>query len=249
MAIRERQLDQPAQAPTTLVRPVRTDPPRIPDATAEPGSSVRPIRVLIIENHQVVAEALEALVNEQPGLAVIGSLSSVADSRSYTTPDGPDVLLVDFHLTDGRGTEAVHALRAIGCRARVIFLSHDDSDFAHLAAIEAGASAFLHKSEAPSALIHAIRIVAEGQSLINPSAIAELIGKSRDVEAMRSSLTQRELEVLRLMAEGRATRDIAAQLGISYTTIRTHIRSISHKLGSHSKIEVVVRARELALVS
>ena len=247
MATREREVDHPLEVHLTEIRSV-PDPRGTNGSSAHAPSSTEPIRILIIENHQVVADALEALLNEQAGMAVMGTLRSVADSRSYTMQMSPDVLVVDFHLTDGVGTEAVRALRENGCRARVIFLSHDEGDLAQLASIEAGASAFLHKSQAPNALIDAVRRVAEGESLIPASTIATLIRKSRDVNAVRSSLTERELDVLRVMAQGVATRDIAAALGISYTTVRTHIRSISTKLGSHSKLEIVVRARELALV-
>lgn len=213
---------------------------------APPGP--RPIQILIIENHQVVAEALEALCNAQPGLVVVGRLASVADAQSYSARPSPDVLIADYHLADGTGTEAVRALRQHGCQARVIFLTQDDGDQAHLAAVEAGASAFLHKSQAPDALVDAIRRVADGTSLIDPSTIASLLRKNQDIEAVRSALTSREKEVLRMVGEGIATRSIAARLGISYTTVRTHIRSIAAKLGCHSKLEAVVKARGLALL-
>lgn len=210
--------------------------------------SSRPIRILIIENHQVVAEALQALFSGEAGLEVVGSLGSVAAAQSSTLAAMPDVLIVDFHLSDGTGTEAVQVLRQNGWDAPVIFLTHDDGELAHLAAVEAGASAFMHKSHAPSDLIEAIRRVAAGASLIDPSTIGSLLKKSRELKALRRGLTPREREILRMVSEGTATRDIAASLGISYTTVRTHIRSIAGKLGCHSKLEAVVKARDLALL-
>ena len=93
-----------------------------------------------------------------------------------------------------------------------------------------------------------MRVVAGGGSLITPRTIATLLDKRRAMDTQLESLTTREKEVLRLMAEGMSSRDIARRLGISYTTVRTHIRSLGSKLGVHSKLEAIVKARELALV-
>jgi two-component system, NarL family, nitrate/nitrite response regulator NarL len=131
---------------------------------------------------------------------------------------------------------------------RFVFLSRDGSDHARLAAIEVGASAYLMKSGPASEVIDTVRKVAEGQSLISPNAIARLVSRGRDREHMRRSLSARELEVLQLMADGIATREVARQLGISYATVRTHVRSISGKLGTRSMVSTVVTARELELV-
>ena len=90
--------------------------------------------------------------------------------------------------------------------------------------------------------------MADGGSLFTPRTIAQLLNSRREVEAQLERLTPREKEVLRLMAEGTSSRDIASKLGISYTTVRTHIRSLGSKLGVHSKLEAIVKARELALV-
>ena len=119
---------------------------------------------------------------------------------------------------------------------------------ARIAALESGASAFIHKSRAAQDVVDAIRTVAVGGSLFTPRTIAQLLNTRREVEAQLERLTPREKEVLRLMAEGTSSRDIASQLGISYTTVRTHIRSLGSKLGVHSKLEAIVKARELALV-
>ena len=130
-----------------------------------------------------------------------------------------------------------------------MFLSRDDSDDARLAAVEAGASAYVHKSSPGSELIAAIRKVAQGGSLISPAMVARLVSRGRDREHMRVSLSPREREVLQLMADGVGTRQIGHRLGISYSTVRTHVRSISAKLGARSMVNAVVTARELALVN
>ena len=98
-------------------------------------------------------------------------------------------------------------------------------------------------------MVAAVRDVARGKMLITPRTIATLLSRQRSVEAQLERLTAREKEVLRLMAEGLPSRAIAAELGISYTTIRTHIRSLGSKLAVHSKLEAIVKARELGLFS
>jgi RNA polymerase sigma factor (sigma-70 family) len=204
--------------------------------------------VLIVEDHQVVAEGLAALINDQADMKVIGSAGSVADSIAKAVELEPEVVLVDFRLTDGTGADAAMAIRQLRPDTKLIFLTREDSDAARIAALEAGASAFIHKSRAAQEVVDAIRTVAQGGSLFTPRSIAQLLNTRREVEAQLERLTPREKEVLRLMAEGMPSREIASRLGISYTTVRTHIRSLGSKLGVHSKLEAIVKARELALV-
>jgi len=206
------------------------------------------IRVLIIEDHQVVAEGLSALLNDQPDITVVGSAASVADSVSSVVELNPDVVVLDFRLTDGTGADAAMDIRQVRPDIKLIFLTREDSDAARFAALEAGASAFIHKSKAASEVVEAVRIVGRGGTLITPRTIASLLNKRRAMDSQLESLTPREKEVLRLMAEGLPSREIAKRLGISYTTVRTHIRSLGSKLSVHSKLEAIVKARELALI-
>ena len=203
---------------------------------------------MIVEDHQVVAEGLAALINDQDDMQVVGSAASVADSIARAAELMPDLVLVDFRLTDGTGADAAAAIRQLRPETKLIFLTREDSDAARFAALESGASAFIHKSRAAQEVVDAIRTVGGGGTLFTPKTIANLLNSRREVEAQLERLTPREKEVLRLMAEGISSRDIASRLGISYTTVRTHIRSLGSKLGVHSKLEAIVKARELALV-
>jgi DNA-binding NarL/FixJ family response regulator len=205
-------------------------------------------RVLIVEDHQVVAEGLAALINDQKDMKVVGQAGTVADSIAQAAELKPDLVLVDFRLTDGTGADAATAIRQMRPETKLIFLTREDSDAARFAALESGASGFIHKSRAAQDVVDAIRTVADGGNLFTPRGIAQLISNRREIEAQLDRLTAREKEVLRLMAEGIASRDIASKLGISYTTVRTHIRSLGSKLGVHSKLEAIIKARELALV-
>ncbi len=204
-------------------------------------TTVNPTRVLIVEDHQVVADGLSALLNTQSDMTVVGHAGSVAESAERAAELQPDVVLLDFRLTDGTGADAAAAIRRVVPQAKHIFLTREDSDVARFAALESGASGFIHKSKAASEVVDAIRIVASGGNLITPGTI-------RQSDSQRESLTAREKEVLRLMADGVSSRDIAGKLGISYATVRTHIRSLGAKLGVHSKVQAIVKARELALL-
>jgi DNA-binding NarL/FixJ family response regulator len=219
------------------------------DRGATNGESRR-IRVAIVENHQLVSESLGVLLDGQPDIEVVAYAASVAAAAAMSPDVRPDVVIMDLHLDgNGSGREDARHIHQTHPGSKFIFLTRDDSDDALLAAVEAGASAFIHKSRAASEVIDSVRKVAGGASLISTRTISGLLGRTRDRETMRESLTPRELEVLQLMAQGMASRQIAKKLGISYTTVRSHIRSIDAKLGAHSKLESVVTARDLELVN
>ena len=213
------------------------------------SGSDEPTRVLIVEDHRVVAEGLAALINDQNDMRVVGNVGTVADCVQAATDLDPDVVLLDFRLPDGTGPDAAAAIRTIRPAAKMIFLTREDTDAARFAAVQSGASAFLHKSRAAAEVVAAIRDVARGKMLITPRTIATLLAKRRSIDAQLERLTPREKEVLRLMAEGYPSRSIASDLGISYTTVRTHIRSLGAKLAVHSKLEAIVKARELGLIN
>lgn len=206
------------------------------------------IRVMIVEDHRIVAEGLVALLSGLPDMTVVGSAGSVAESAPLAQSQAPDVALLDFRLPDGTGAEAGVRIRELRPDTKLIFLSRDDSDAARIAAVEVGASAFLHKSRAATEVVDAIRLVAKGANLITPRTVATLVTKRRTRTTQLQSLTAREKDVLRLLATGAGSRDISQALGISYTTMRTHLRSLGRKLGVHSRIEAIAKSRELGLL-
>ncbi|GII21599.1 response regulator [Planosporangium mesophilum] len=213
-----------------------------------------PYRVLIIEDHQVVAEGLAVLLSEHPQLEVVGVAGDVAEVRRWADSEPVDVAVVDYWLPDGTGVDATAALREHWPEVAVVFLSADDSDESMLAALEAGASGYLVKSAGGSDVAEAVRRAAEGEILVPARQLGALLARRREQaqrQAERSrqleSLTPRERQILGLMAEGMDNRDIARQLGVSYTTVRSHVRHLLSKLSAHSKLEAVVRAAELGL--
>jgi len=206
-----------------------------------------PIRILIAEDQQFVADALDALLSRQPGMVVVGTVGSVVDSIRAAVTLHPDIVILDFRLS-AEVTAAVRTICQESSEAKVIFLTSDESDNVVLAAIEVGASAVLYMSTGAVEVIHAIRTVAGGGTTITPRTIASVLNGRRKTDGMRDRLTSREREVLSLMSEGTSNRAIAARMGISYTTVRSHVRNVSSKLAAHSRLEVLVKAQRLDLL-
>src|ERR1700694_1650444 len=125
-----------------------------------------PIRVLIVEDHRVVAEGMAALINHESDMKVVGEAGSVADPFSPAAELGPDFVLLDFRLPDATGAEAAAAIREVRPEAKLIFLTREDTDEARFSAVQAGASAFIHKSRAAADVVEAIRDVARGRMAV-----------------------------------------------------------------------------------
>src|SRR5438128_2179323 len=155
-------------------------------------------------------------------MKVVGHAGSVAESLTRAAELKPDLVLVDFRLTDGTGADAASGIRQLRPETKLIFLTREDTDAARFAALEAGASAFIHKSRAAQDVVDAIRTVADGGTLFTPRTIAQLLNSRREVEAQLERLTPREKEVLRLMAEGTPSRDAPRQPVLNETTLPAH---------------------------
>jgi DNA-binding NarL/FixJ family response regulator len=189
------------------------------------------------------------------GLEVVGIAPTACEAVRLATRAEPHVMVVDYHLPDGSGAEVAATVRGLLPHVKVVFLTVDDSDSALIAAVEAGASAYMLKSSSASRLEETIQRTAAGEMLIPASRVAAaLVRQDRcqrdlaDRGLMSMRLTPRESEILRLLRVGLNNRAIAAQLGISYWTVRSHVRSLIEKLAAHSKLEAVARAAELGLL-
>jgi two-component system response regulator DevR len=217
-----------------------------------PRKPDKPIRVLIVEDHLVVAESLASLLGGYPDLVVVAIATSVADVIPTMGTVCPDVAIVDFHLPDGTGADAADRIRARCGDTAIVFLSADDSDERLLEAIEAGASSYQLKSASGEQIIESIRAAAAGEAVIPAGAIAAALAERRRITRERSMqeqvlarLTRRESEILALMIDGVDNRTVAEQLHISYATVRTHVRSILCKLGARSQLDAVAKATQL----
>ena len=218
---------------------------------SDPGEPAVVIRVLIVEDHPVVAEGLASLLEDYPDLAIVGCASSVAGVVGILEESLADVAVIDFHLPDGTGADAADHLRGRSPSTAIVFLSADDGDEPLLAAIEAGASGYLLKSATGKEIVHAIRSAAGGETLIAARTITGALAREREsarnharqVELL-DSLTQREQEILDLLIQGADNATVANRLSISYATVRTHVRSILAKLDVHTRLEAVAKATQ-----
>jgi DNA-binding NarL/FixJ family response regulator len=217
--------------------------------SADQASAGGPISILIVEDHRVVAEALASLLSAEPDLEVRGIAGTVKEAVASAAHLAPDVVLLDWRLSDGTGGEAATGIQAVLPEAAIVFLSADDSEETMFAALEAGAAGYLSKSTPGDMLVEAVRGAAAGEMLIPPARLAALLSRQRqlakaELERRRllGELTAREKEILRLMVRGIDNRGIASDLHISYETVRTHIKRILEKLGARTKLEAVVHA-------
>ncbi len=214
-----------------------------------------PVRVLIVEDHPIVADGLRLALGRNDDLSVVGTARTAEEAVRIAQETSPLVVVVDYHLPDRTGAEAVRAVRQVVPGASFVVLTADASDDTMLSAIEAGVSGYLVKSEAAADIVDAVRRAAAGEMLIPARRLAELLARGRTRaqhedrrRALAARLTPREFEVLRLMAEGLENRVIAERLGLSVATVRVHVQNVIEKLDAHSRLEAVVRANDQRLL-
>jgi DNA-binding NarL/FixJ family response regulator len=213
------------------------------------------ISVLLVEDHVLVAEGLTAMLNATGDIRVVGTATTAADAVRLAGEDQPAVVVMDSHLPDGAGADIAERIREQQPQVAIVFLSADESEAAMIAAVRAGACAYLPKSRATADVVEAVRRAAQGEMLIPAGQLARLLARSHEMardeherRRLRDALTPREKEVLALMAEGLDNRAIAADLGIGFTTVRGHVQNILDKLDAHSKLEALACAARYALL-
>ena len=236
----------PPVAPATAPEPSAT-------AATDPGRGTDPIRVLIADDHALFRRGLEMVLSGEPGLELVGEASDGQEAVQLATEVVPDVVLMDIRMPKITGIEAARQMKEVAPSAKIVMLTISDEEEDLFEAIRAGASGYLLKDIPLDELADSVRAVHGGQSLINPSMAGKLLTEfatlaRRDSEdepakhAPAPKLTEREMEVLRLVARGLNNRDIAKELFISENTVKNHVRNILEKLQIHSRMEAVMIA-------
>ena len=213
------------------------------------------IRVLLCDDQALVRSGFRLILESREDIEVVGEAEDGREAIELARRVDPDVILMDIRMPNVDGVEATRRLVSGGSRARIVILTTFDLDEYVFESIRAGASGFLLKDVQPAQLVDAIRVVAAGEALLAPSVTRRLLerfahtlpGEEKPPPEL-TSLTERELEVLTLLAGGLSNAELAQRLFLSETTVKSHISSVFRKLGLRDRVQAVVLAYEAGLV-
>ena len=211
----------------------------------------RPIRIAVADDHPVVREGLVAMLGTQPDFAVVGEAGSGSEALAVVAEHMPDVLFLDLEMPGLDGVGVLRRLRETGSRVGVIAFTVFDTDERIIAAVEAGAAGYLLKGAPRADIFAAVRVVADGGSLLSPVAASSVLRRVRGEAAADDvpDLTPRERDVLERLASGLSNKQIAAALGVTERTVKFHVSAIFTKLGASNRTEAVTRAVQQGLIS
>ena len=214
------------------------------------------IRVLLCDDQALVRSGFRLILEAREGIEVVGEAEDGREAIEVARQADPDVILMDVRMPNVDGVEATRRLVSGGSRARILILTTFDLDEYVYEAIRAGASGFLLKDVLPAQLVDAIRVVAAGEALLAPTVTRRLLdrfahtlpGAEEKPPPELATLTERELEILKLLAGGLSNAELAERLFLSETTVKSHISSVLRKLGLRDRVQAVVLAYEAGLV-
>jgi DNA-binding NarL/FixJ family response regulator len=210
-----------------------------------------PIRILVADDHPIVRDGLVAVLLTQPDFDVVGESATGPETIERVAALDPDVVLLDLEMPELDGVETLRRLRERDPEIRVIVFTAFDTDERIVKAVQAGAQGYLLKGVPRGEIFSAVRIVHGGGALLQPVVASKLLGRVRRAVEPSSSpdaLTDRELEVLRLLAQGQTNKEIAAALVITERTVKFHVSSILDKLGAGNRTEAVTLAAQQGLI-
>ncbi|MGW2222145.1 response regulator [Nonomuraea sp. NPDC001684] len=206
------------------------------------------IRLLVVDDHPVVRDGLSSMFARDPEFIVVGEASDGAEAVRLAETLAPDVILMDLRMAGMDGVTAIGELARRGVPARVLVLTTYDTDSHVLPAIEAGATGYLLKDAPREELVRAVRSAARGEVALSPSVAARLVSRLRTPAPSTGPLSQRELEVLRLVAAGHSNRKAAVRLFITEATVKTHLLNIYAKLDVNDRASAVAEAYNRGLL-
>jgi DNA-binding NarL/FixJ family response regulator len=212
---------------------------------------MEPIRIVIADDHPVVREGIISMIEREPDFKVIGEAKDGREAVRLALELKPDIVLIDLRMPELDGVEAISEISAIDPDIKFIILTTYSDDEYIFRGIEVGARAYLLKDAPREDLFKAIRAVYQGESLIQPVVASKILDRfaelSRQAQAP-GTLSEREIEVLTLVAKGAANKEIATQLNITNSTVKTHITSIFQKLNASDRTEAVTQAIKKGII-
>jgi two-component system response regulator DevR len=207
-----------------------------------------PIRVFLLDDHELVRRGIRALLEQEPDVEVIGEADTAQDATARIPALRPDVAILDARLPDGNGIDVCRDIRSVDPSIRALILTSYDDDEALFAAIMAGAAGYLLKQVRGTDLVSAVRLVAAGQSLLDPAVTQRVIERIRqgpqEPDELKS-LTDQERRILELVAEGLTNRQIAERMYLAEKTVKNYVSSILAKLGLERRTQAAVFAAKL----
>jgi DNA-binding NarL/FixJ family response regulator len=207
------------------------------------------IDVVLVDDHAVVREGYRRLLERAAGLVVVGEAASMAEAMRLDAELQPDVIVLDIALPGVSGIEVLRRLIAHRPEAKVLIFSMYQDGIYATHAMNAGARGYLSKASAPDLLVSAVRAVAYGGQYISPDVQQAMTTHSNSAVQLAQTLSARELEVLRLLAQGFAPDEIAVRLGLSPKTAANHQSAIKHKLGAGSALQLILIAQQFGLIA
>ena len=208
-----------------------------------------PIRILIVDDHTLVRDGLNTILSRQPDFEVVGEASNGREATELARTVNPDVILMDLRMPEMSGVEAMRAIGAESPDIKIIVLTTFDTDEYIFDAVEAGAKGYLLKDTSREELFNAVRAVCRGESQIEPGVAARLISRFQELSRQGpDTLSDREVEVLQLIARGSANRQIAEELLISESTVKTHVANIFSKMNVRHRTQAVTEGLQRGII-
>ena len=207
------------------------------------------IEVLVVDNHHVVAQGLALVVNSEPSMHVVGIARSIEEAVEVCGATCPAVVLMDLGLPDGDADTAIQRIRSVAPTSKIVIVTGVPDGNALAIAVDSGCAGYVHKTASTVELLNAVSSVAAGRAYFPVAALARLLFERRSAPSGAHSVSDRERDVLQLLANGRSVADIAAGMSLSAHTVRNHIRRAMKHLGVHNRLDAVVAGARAGILS